>query len=71
LKTLKPKSLYIKTEKLIKKLNLKNQRVGKLGRIKINKKIYKKIWWKNEEYLKEEDILGCLKLLNTSKKRFA
>lgn len=38
--------------------------------MKINKKIYKKVWWKNQEYLKGEDILGCLNYLKNRKKEF-
>lgn len=49
---------------------INNENLGKIGRIKINKKIYKKIWWKNEEFLKGEDLLGILNnLLNLKSRR--
>lgn len=51
------KILLKKTKKIFKK---KNYNLGKKGRMDINKKIYKKIFWDNSNFLKPEDILGSL-----------
>lgn len=34
-----------------------------LGRSKLNKKIYKKEFWKNDKTLRPEDILGAINIL--------
>lgn len=34
-----------------------------MGKTKISKKLYKKVFWKNEKTLKPEDILGALNTL--------
>lgn len=57
------KKIYVNSQKIKEKLKIQEQILGKIGRIKLNKKIYKSLFWKNEEQLKEEDLLGCLNYL--------
>lgn len=66
----KEKTSFLKKLKLTEKIKLKEIIIGKIGRTKLNKKLYKKLWWKNEEYLKIEDILGCLKYLINNNKEY-
>lgn len=69
-KIIKVKSKSQKTIKLTEKIKLKSMLLGKIGRIKINKKLYKKTWWNNEEHIKVEDILGCLNYLQNKEHEF-
>lgn len=37
--------------------------LGKQARLKINKKLYKKVFWKYSNHIKPEDILGSIEYL--------
>ena len=48
---------------LIKQSKKNQYNLGEIGRIRINKKIYKKEFWTKNKNLKPEDILGALNYL--------